>query len=156
MNAPQMPGWNLALRFGLELAALVGLAMGAWAVSAGFFQWVVVVLVPLTAAAIWGVFNVVGDPSRSGEAPVEVPGFARLGIESLILGCGAGGFYLSERPTIAIGFGALVVVHYLLSVRRIQWLLEREKSRQTSPGYAYEVWPCLVDGCSSAARGHFP
>ncbi len=128
MNAPPMAGWNLALRFGLELAALVGLAMGAWAASAGWVGWVAVVLVPLTAAAIWGVFNVVGDPSRSGEAPVQVPGWVRLGIELLILGGGAGGFYLSERPTIAVGFGALVVLHYALSASRIQWLLAREES----------------------------
>ena len=134
MNAPQMPGWNLALRFGLELAALVGLAMGAWSGSEGWVRWAAVVLVPLTAAAIWGVFNVVGDPSRSGEAPVEVPGWVRLVIELLILGGGAGGFDLSERPTIAIGFGALVVVHYLLSVGRIQWLLKREKPRSSLAG----------------------
>ncbi len=129
-----MAGWNLALRFGLELAALAGLAMGAWAVSAGWVRWGALVLVPLTAAAIWGVFNVVGDPSRSGEAPVEVPGWARLGIEWLIFGGGVGGFYLSERPTIAIGFGALVVAHYLLSVSRIRWLLGREKSQQPLSG----------------------
>lgn len=134
MNAPRMAGWNLALRFGLELAALVGLAMGAWAVPSGGVRWFAVVLVPLTAAAIWGVFNVVGDPSRSGEAPVEVPGWVRLGIEMVILGGGAEGFYLSERPTIAIGFGVLVAVHYALSLSRIQWLLDRKNSRQRTPG----------------------
>lgn len=131
MNAPRMAGWNLALRFGLELTALLGLAIGAWSVSEGWVRWVAVVLVPLVATAIWGVFNVVGDPSRSGEAPVEVPGWARLGIELLILGGGAAGFYSSEHPIIAIGFGVLVVVHYALSVSRIQWLLAREKSPST-------------------------
>lgn len=128
MNAPQMAGWNLALRFGLELVALVGLAMGAWSTSEGWVRWVAVVLVPLTTAAIWGLFNVVGDPSRSGAALVEVPGWARLGIELLVLGGGAGGFYLSKRPTIAIGFVVLMVLHYALSVSRIQWLLDREGS----------------------------
>lgn len=130
MATPKMAGWNLALRFGLELAALVGLATGAWAVSQGLSRWLTVVLVPLIAAAVWGVFNVVGDPSRSGEAPVEVPGWVRLGIELVILGGGAGGFHLANRPRIAIGLGALVLVHYLLSVRRIQWLLAPEEALQ--------------------------
>lgn len=125
MNAPKMAGWNLVLRFGLELAALGGLAMGAWALSSGWVRWLAAVLVPLAAAVGWGVFNVVGDPSRSGKAPVEVPGWVRLGIELLVFAGGAGGFYVSERPNIAIVFGALVLSHYALSVGRIQWLLER-------------------------------
>lgn len=90
MNAPEMDPWNLALRFGLELAALVGLAMGAWAVSAGWLGWVAAVLVPLVAASVWGLFNVLDDPSRSGKAPVEVSGWIRLWLELLILGSGAG------------------------------------------------------------------
>ncbi|MBK5267657.1 MAG: YrdB family protein [Acidimicrobiia bacterium] len=125
MNAPEMALGNLALRFGLELAALVGLAMGAWASSSGWVRWAAVIVVPVTVAAIWGVFNVVGDPSRSGDAPIEVPGWLRLGIELVVLGGGAGGFYLSERPNFAIGVGALVIVHYGVSVRRVHWLLDR-------------------------------
>ncbi len=125
MNAPEMSRWNLALRFGLELAALVGLAMAAWESSSGWIRWATVVVVPVTAAAVWGVFNVVGDPSRSGEAPVEVRGPVRLGMELVVLGAGAGGFYLVERPYIAIGFGALIILHYVVSVRRVHWLLDR-------------------------------
>ncbi len=124
MNAPEMARWNLALRFGLELAALVGLAIGAWSALSGWVRWVAVVLVPVTAAGIWGVFNVVDDPSRSGKAPVEVPGWLRLGIELVVLGGAAGGFYLAVRPNIAIGFGALIIVHYVVSISRVHWLLD--------------------------------
>ena len=125
MDTPEMAGWNLALRFGLELAALVGLAMGAGSAWSGWVRWAAVVMVPVTAAVVWGVFNVVGDPSRSGAAPVEVPGWVRFGIELVVLGGGAGGFYLAERPYFAIGFGALVILHYVVSVSRIHWLFDR-------------------------------
>ena len=124
MPAPGMAGWNLALRFGLELAALVGLAMGAWEVSSGWVRWVAVILVPLTATVVWGVFNVVGDPSRSGKAAVEVPVRVRLGIEFLVFAGGAGGFNLSGRPIAALVFVFLVLTHYAFSIARIRWILD--------------------------------
>ncbi|WP_280456932.1 DUF2568 domain-containing protein, partial [Nocardia carnea] len=37
-------------------------------------RWLLVVLLPVVAAAAWGVFAVPDDPSRSGAAPVAVPG----------------------------------------------------------------------------------
>ena len=33
MTAPSMAGWNLGLRFGLELAALAGFGVAAWKLS---------------------------------------------------------------------------------------------------------------------------
>lgn len=125
MTAPEMAGWNLALRFGLEIAALVGLAAGAWAVSTGWVRWVAVVVVSLGAATIWGTFNVVGDPSRSGEAPVEVAGWIRLLIELFVLAAGVAGFVLADRPLVAGVLAVLVIFHYATSVSRIRWLLER-------------------------------
>ena len=74
MTPPSMPGWNLALRFGLDLAALAGLAAAAWKLGSGPGRWIGVVAVPVAAATVWGVFNVLDDPSRSGAAPVEVNG----------------------------------------------------------------------------------
>ena len=123
MNPPEMASWNLALRFGLELAALVALGMGAWSLSSGALRWVAVIGLPVAAAAIWGIFNVLGDPSRSGEAPVEVSGWVRLAIEFLILGGGVVAFYAAERRDLAIGLGILIVFHYAVSWPRIQWLL---------------------------------
>jgi hypothetical protein len=124
MTPPDMAGWNLALRFGLEIAALTGLAMAAWQLSSGNFRWVTVIVVPVVAAAIWGIFNVVGDPSRSGEAPVEVSGWIRLGIELAILGGGAAAFAIAQRPTIAITVTVLIVIQYPTSWSRIEWLLQ--------------------------------
>jgi hypothetical protein len=124
MNPPDMAGWNLALRFGLELGALAGLGAAAWHLSSGSIRWIAVIIVPVLAAIIWGVFNVLDDPSRSGEAPVEVAGWIRLSIELLILGAGAAGFFIAGQRNIAIAFAILAIFHYATTWSRIQWLLE--------------------------------
>jgi hypothetical protein len=124
MTPPTMAGWNLALRFILELAALTGLAVAAWKLGSGPVRWIGVVLVPLTAAIIWAVFNVLDDPSRSGAAPVEVNGWARLALELAILGGGAAAVAFAARPQLGIVFGLAILGHYLASLDRIQWLAQ--------------------------------
>jgi hypothetical protein len=123
MIAPDMAGWNLALRFGIEIAAFTGLAMAAWTLSSGNLRWIATASTVLVAATIWGVFNVLNDPSRSGEAPVEVSGWTRLAIELAILGTGAAAFAIAQRPSIAIGLSILIAVHYVSSWSRIDWLI---------------------------------
>ena len=71
------------------------------------------------------VFNVVDDPSRSGEAPVEVSGWIRLAIELAILGGGAAAFAIAQRPTIAISVAVLIVIQYATSRSRVEWLLQQ-------------------------------
>jgi len=117
-----MAGWNLALRFGLELAALAGLAIGAWTLASDGSRWIAVVALPLAAAVIWGTFNVLDDPSRSGAAPVEVAGWTRLAIELLILGGGAAAFAIAGRPNVAIVLVLLVALQSITSWSRIEWL----------------------------------
>ncbi|MCL4158149.1 UNVERIFIED_CONTAM: hypothetical protein GTU68_013804 [Idotea baltica] len=119
-----MAGWNLALRFGLELGALVGFGLAAWKLTSGPVRWIAVVLVPVAAAVIWGVFNVLDDPSRSGKAPVEVNGWTRLAIELLILGGGALAFALAGYRGIGIAFLVLIIFHYAASISRVQWLIQ--------------------------------
>ena len=69
---------NFALRFLLEILALV--TFGAWAKAQfpGTLGFILMILIPLIATVIWGTFNVKGDPSRSGKAPVPVTGMVRL------------------------------------------------------------------------------
>ena len=124
MTPPGMAGWSLALRFGLELGALAGLAAGAWHLTSGGIRWIAVIVVPVAAAVVWGVFNVLDDPSRSGAAPVDVAGWIRLSIELLVLGGGAAGFLIAGQRNIAIVFAVLVVFHYATAWSRIQWLLD--------------------------------
>ncbi len=119
-----MAGWNLALRFVLELAALAGLAAAAWTLGSGPGRWIAVVAVPLAAAVVWGVFNVLDDPSRSGAAPVEVDGVVRLALELTILGGGAAAVAFAARPELGIVFALAIVGHSLASLDRIEWLIQ--------------------------------
>ncbi len=119
-----MAGWNLALRFGLEVAALAGLATAAWHFSAGPWRWVAVIAVPLLAAVAWGTFNVPDDPSRSGAAPIEVPGGVRLALELAVLAAGSAGFIVAGPSAVGLILAALIVAHYATSVPRIRWLLD--------------------------------
>ncbi len=120
-----MAGWNLTLRFALELAALAGIAAAAWRTSGGAWRWVAAIGLPLLAMAAWGTFNVPDDPSRSGNAPVEVPGAVRLTIELAVLGAGAAGFLWRGPRWIGAALAALIVVHYVTSIDRAQWLLDQ-------------------------------
>ena len=124
MTPPTMAGWNLALRFVLELAALTGLAAAAWKLGSGPGRWIAVVAVPVAAAVVWAVFNVLDDPSRSGAAPVEVNGVVRLALELAILGGGAAAVAFAARPELGIVFALAIVGHYLVSLDRIEWLVQ--------------------------------
>ena len=59
MNPPAMRPWNLALRLGLEIGALTGLALASWTHTDGAARAVAVAAAPLAAAALWGTFNAV-------------------------------------------------------------------------------------------------
>lgn len=120
---PTMAGWNLALRFALEVTALFGLGFAAWKLVSGPARIAAVVVVPVVAAALWTVFNVVGDPSRSGSAPVEVAGWTRLVVELAVLGAGAAAIVVAGRRDIGFVYAALVAFHYAVSMSRVQWLL---------------------------------
>ncbi|MES0097117.1 YrdB family protein [Mesorhizobium sp. M0019] len=117
--------WNLTLRFLLELAALLGLGMAGWSLSAGMWRWILAVALPFVAAALWGIFAVPNDPSRSGRAPVPVPGGLRLVLELVILFGGAAGFHLAGYTTAGIAVAMLIAVSYAFSLDRLGWLLRQ-------------------------------
>ena len=120
---PEMAGWNLTLRFGLEVGSLIALGMWGLRLGTGVVGWILAVALPIAAAAVWGVFNVLNDPSRSGEAPIEVAGLVRLVIELAILVAGAMAIGVVGSPRLGIGFGVLIALHYLASASRVKWLL---------------------------------
>ena len=113
---------NLAFRFVLEVAALVAIGVGAHTLGSGPFAWVLAIALPIIAAFCWGTFNVPGDESRSGEAPVAVPGSLRLILE---LGIFASAVVLVSfaSPIAGLVLGLAVATHYALSVDRLRWLL---------------------------------
>ena len=132
MEPPPMSVWNGTLRFGLEVASLVGIGRYGYTLVGGSkaTQWVLAIGMPLAAATLWGTLNVPNDPSRSGAAPVPVSGLTRLGVELSILGFG--GYTLGVWNPVAGGiFGGLGVVHYVAYRQRITWLMQqtRQQSR---------------------------
>jgi hypothetical protein len=113
---------NLAFRFLLELAALSGMAIGAYALGTGASAWLLAVAVPLVAMVAWGTFRVPGDGSSSGEAPVAVPGIVRLLIELDVFAVAVFLLWFAS-PRAAILLAAAVVIHYAISLDRVRWLL---------------------------------
>jgi hypothetical protein len=116
---------NLAVRFLLELCALFTLGMWGWRLRDDSWRIVTALAVPLMAAALWGTFAVPGDPSRSGSAPVAVPGALRLLLEFGFFSSATWALYNLGFSRPAAFFVTAIVVHYLLSYDRIGWLLAR-------------------------------
>lgn len=113
---------NLALRLILEVAAIVGLFRLGLTLAEDGWGLVLAIALSMSAMTAWGVFNVPGDPSRSGRAPVPVPGRVRLLVEIAVLGLGATAWGISGPSWFAWGFGVALIVHYGLSWDRIGWL----------------------------------
>jgi hypothetical protein len=115
---------NLAFRFFLELAALA--AMALWGFHhGGLLRHALAIGAPLLAAALWGIFAVPGDPSRSGSAPIPVPGAVRLALEAMFFGLATWGLFVIGRRETAAILAIAVMAHYAISHDRVAWLLRR-------------------------------
>jgi len=116
---------NLALRFLLEVIALLSLGSWAWGASTRWYRYPLAIGLPLLVATIWGVFAVPDDPSRSGKAPIPTKGSIRLGMELLFF-CSAA-YALGSMGFIKLSwiFTGTVVLHYTASYDRIRWLLKQ-------------------------------
>lgn len=113
---------NLAVRFLLELAAIVGLFRWGLSLAGGLAGLAYAVLLGVVGMGMWATFNVPGDRSRSGGAPVPVSGRIRLVVELALMTGGALGWYVTDRMLVAYVFAGLVVLHYALSWDRLAWL----------------------------------
>ena len=116
---------NLGFRFLLELAALIALAVWGWSISAGAMRVVAALAAPIVAAAMWGLFNVPGDPSRSGAAPIQVRGAVRLVGELAFFALAAWALAASGHASLGIALSVAVAIHYAISYDRIAWLVAR-------------------------------
>jgi hypothetical protein len=114
---------NLALRFLLEVAALLSVSYWGWTLSSGALRYALAIGIPLLCAVLWGTFAVPDDPSRSGKAPVPVPGIVRLALELAFFAFAAWALYDAGQPVLSLILATLVVVHYLVSYDRVKWLL---------------------------------
>lgn len=125
MKPPQMASWNLALRFAIEIVSVIALGVAGAKLGSGALSWVLAVAIPVVAAVAWTTFNVPGDPSRSGRAPVQVSGSMRLAVELAVFGAGVAALVYSDRPALALALGAAIIVHHAVSIDRILWLVHR-------------------------------
>lgn len=132
---------NLAVRFLLEMAALVAIGYWGFDQHSGAWRWILGLGLPLLAATAWGTFAVrslplstfPGDRSRSGGAPVPVPGAVRLLLELALFGLAMLALPRGDagRPILALILAGVTVIHYAVSYDRIAWLLRQKGGRQT-------------------------
>ena len=118
---------NLAIRFILELCALASVGIWGWNQTDGWLKFILAFGLPIILAAIWGIFNVPNDPSRSGRAPIVVPGIIRLAIELGFFTIATLSLYDAAFTEMSLVFGILVILHYIVSYDRIKWLLTQHK-----------------------------
>ena len=116
---------NLAVRFMFEMSGLITLGVWGWDKGDGITKFIFALGIPIIAATIWGVFAVLDDPSRSGNAPIVVPGVIRLIIELTFFTLVVCALFVMQHSMLGWLFGVLVVVHYLVSYERISWLLQQ-------------------------------
>jgi hypothetical protein len=87
---------NLAVRFGLELALLVSLAVFCWrTLPAGAVRFAGTVGVPIVVMLVWAVVV-------HGAA---VPAAVQLGTQVMLFGLAVGTLAALRRPDLAVGFG---------------------------------------------------
>lgn len=116
---------NLIFRFLLEIVALFAFGFWGWTLSHGWSKLVLALGIPIILAVVWGVFAVPGDPSRSGLAPVAIPGFLRVILELAFFSFAYWCIKEIGYGKLSLLFGILVLLHYILSLDRLKWLFSQ-------------------------------
>ncbi len=117
---------NLILRFLLEICALIAMGLWGWNQSDDWFRLVLALGIPILATVVWGTFAVLKDPSRSGSAPISIPGILRLIIEFVFFGFAIWAIFDLGYTRLSWIIGSVVIIHYLISYDRIMWLLNQK------------------------------
>ncbi len=115
---------NLFFRFILELLVWFCMGLFGFYIAGDGFRYFYMIFIPLVSMFIWGTFNVPGDRSRSGKAPIVVRGWTRLIIEFLTFIFGAWTLNYLNYSRYGIAFLILIILHYLFSLDRVKWLLK--------------------------------
>lgn len=123
---------NLAIRFILEVVALVIYGVWGYHLTDSNLQIILAIAFPLGFAVLWGVFAVRGDPSRSGKTVVPTPGWIRLMLEIILFGVSVWMVFDLDYFLPGIIFGLLLVVHYAVSYERIVWLFKQPSDLPSS------------------------
>jgi hypothetical protein len=113
---------GLGLHFLLELCGLAALIYWGFQTGEGLMKIVLGVLLPLLAAAAWGIFRVPNDP---GKAPVAVRGWVRLLLEAAFFILAVAALNSAGQPSLALLLGIGVVIDYAIGYERVIWLLKQ-------------------------------
>ncbi len=116
---------NLMIRFLLEVAAITVVAIWGWKLGEDWVRFLWAALFPILFMAVWGIFAVPDDPSRSGNAPVPIAGWLRILVELGIFTFAAWALFDLGYFKIALIFTLICIIHYLVSYDRILWLLKQ-------------------------------
>lgn len=114
---------TLGLRLLIEIGLFAGIVGAASMNYEGATVWIASVVGIVVTAAIWGVFAVPNDPSRSGKTVVVTPGLVRLIIELSLFGVVTAWLAIGEGYIPAAVLGGATVVHYVSWPARIRWLV---------------------------------
>jgi hypothetical protein len=120
---PRLGLAQLTLRFAIEVTAFFGIG----AIADAWGGHLIAIAVVVAFGTLWSLLNVKGDPSRSGAAPIPVPGAVRLVVELSALASGVAGYYLTKRFIVAAVLGALTLFHYAATWPRTRWLLQQRR-----------------------------
>jgi hypothetical protein len=114
---------NLAVRFILEITALIAMGVGGWHAGDGISRYVLAIALPLVAAFLWGAFRPPDEPHHPSRPLFAVPGKVRLLVEIIVFGAGAWGLFSAGATTWGWVFAGVLVAHYALSYDRVAWLV---------------------------------
>jgi hypothetical protein len=101
---------NLALRFILELLAVV--ALGFWGFTSGLgtaMRWVLGLGIPIAAIVLWALFV-------APQATVQAPPGVRVAIEVVILAGAALALVATGHPALGLTYVVVVVANRILMV----------------------------------------
>ena len=123
---------NLIMRFLLELAAMFAVGYWAWYYFNSPMNYMLAIVIPGLLMTLWVVFAVPNDPSRSGKAPVPVPGIVRLLYEMIFFAFAVWALNETGFTHLSIIFGSITALHYIISYDRIIWLFSSKKQNITT------------------------
>lgn len=116
-----LQAFNLALRFVLELLALVAVGYWGFTLSAPLgLQMLAGLGLPLVLATVWAVFRVAGD---GGEPIVVVTGPVRLLLEAAVFGTALALLVAADASRLAAALALVLLLHYGLDLPRVATLL---------------------------------
>jgi hypothetical protein len=105
---------NLALKFGLELAALAAFAYWGTTLHGAAFSALVAIAAPLAVIGLWGTFAAPRS-SRRLTKPARIP------FELAVFALATAALLAATAPALAIAFAVLVLLNTVLLTRLDQW-----------------------------------